>query len=80
MTPDELLNAIIDNFADLHALSIGEFFFEIGLDGSSLDEEREIIGIMRSNRFRQKLRESHIDFSVDRNGKLHFAEVVTNEQ
>lgn len=81
MIPQDLLDAIIVNFADLQGeLSFAEFFFEIGLDGSSFREEIDIARIMRDPNLKRSLRESGIDFIFDRcSGKLRFVEVVTNE-
>lgn len=80
MTSQELFNAIVENFDDLQRdLSWGEFFFEIGTDGSSFHEEIGIVKIMRNPHFKRTLRESGIDFYVDRNGKINFVE-VTNER
>lgn len=77
MTDDELLNAITANFNDLKVeLSLGEFFFEIGMDGSSLMAEVEVARTLRSNSFRQKLRESGIDFLFYRSGKIEFVEIA----
>lgn len=78
MTEQDLLNAIIANFDDLQGeeLGIADFFFEIGTDGSSFQEELEIVRTLRSNSFRQKLRESGIDFLFYRNGKIEFVEIA----
>jgi hypothetical protein len=76
MTPEELLTAITANFADLQGeLTLPEFFFEIGLDGSSHIAEVEVARTLRSNSFRQQLRESGIDFNFYRNRKIEFVEV-----
>ncbi len=78
MTEDELLTAIKDNFDGLQEeLCFGEFFFEIGMDGSSFMAEIEVTRTLRSNSFRQRLRESGMDFLFYRkNGKIEFVEVA----
>lgn len=77
MTPEDLINTIVVNLPDLQGeLSFGEFFFEIGLDGSSLMAEIEVARTLRSNSFRQKLRESGIDFLFYRTGKIEFVEIA----
>lgn len=79
MTEDELLNAIKANFPDLQGeLTFGAFFFELGMDGSSLSAELDIARTLRSHSFRQKLREAGMDFLFYRNGKIEFVQVVTN--
>ncbi|MNL43878.1 hypothetical protein D3C87_1664150 [compost metagenome] len=79
MNNQELLSAITANI-DLKAeLSLGEFFFDIGLDGSSLEAEIEVARTLRSNSFRQKLRATGVDFLFYRNGKIEFVEVTTSE-
>lgn len=77
MNEHELLDAILDNLENFQTkLSLGEFFFDIGLDGSSLMAEVEVARTLHSNSFRQKLRESGIDFNFYRNGKIEFVEVT----
>lgn len=77
MNEDELLTAIKDNLADLQCeLSLPEFFFEIGLDGSSHIAEIEVARTLHSNSFRQQLRDSGIDFNFYRNRKIEFVEVT----
>jgi hypothetical protein len=77
MTEDELLTAIKDNFDELKAeMTIGEFFFTIGLDGSSYIAEIEVARTLRSNAFRQRLHEAGIDFLLYRNGRIEFVEVT----
>ncbi|MCY1456812.1 hypothetical protein D9M71_740570 [compost metagenome] len=77
MNEQELLNAITANLSDLKTeLTPGEFFFELGMDGSSFIKEVEVLRTLRSNSFREKLREAGIDFLFYRNGKLEFVEVT----
>lgn len=77
MTEDELLNAIKDNFDELQTeMPMGELFFSLGMDGSSFAAETEVARTLRSNSFRQKLREAGIDFLLYRNGRIEFVEVT----
>lgn len=76
MTPNELLDAIVANFDGLQGVSAGEFFFEIGMDGSSLSAELEIARTLRDQNFKRLLRKAGIECSLDRDGKLHFVEVT----
>lgn len=77
MTENELLTAIKDNFDELQTeMTAGEFFFTLGLDGSSFEVEIEVARTLRSNSFRQRLHEVGIDFLLYRNGKLEFVEVT----
>ncbi|MCY1183354.1 hypothetical protein D9M73_239660 [compost metagenome] len=77
MNEQELLNAITANLPELRCeLTPGEFFFEIGMDGSSFLKEVEVLRTLRSNSFRQRLRETGFDFLFYRTGKLEFVEVT----
>lgn len=77
MTEDELFNAITDNLPDLQTeQTIGELFFTLGMDGSSFAAEIEVARTLRSNTFRQRLREAGIDFLLYRSGKLEFVEIT----
>jgi hypothetical protein len=76
MTDDELLETIKDNFDNLQGeMTAGEFFFGIGMDGSSFAAEIEVTRTLRSNSFQQQLREAGIEFLMYRNGKIEFVEV-----
>ncbi|MFG0320992.1 hypothetical protein ACF8EF_01410 [Pseudomonas sp. zjy_15] len=76
MNADDLLEAIKASLLDLKsAMPVGELFFTLGMDGSSLAAEVEVSRTLRSNSFRQRLRESGIDFYLYRDGKIEFAEV-----
>jgi len=76
MNTDELFTAIKANLSDLKsAMPVGELFFTLGMDGSSLAAEVEVSRTLRSNSFRQRLRESGIDFYLHRDGKIEFVEV-----
>ncbi|WP_191830880.1 hypothetical protein [Pseudomonas fluorescens] len=77
MNEAELLNRITANLPGLRCeLTLPEFYFEIGMDGSSFMVEIEIARTLRSNSFRQKLRACGIDFLFYRNGKIEFVEVA----
>lgn len=77
MNEDQLLAAIKDNFDELQTeLTMGELFFTLGMDGSSFAAEVEVARTLRSNAFRQRLREAGIDFLLYRSGKLQFIEVA----
>lgn len=76
MTEHELFEAIKTCFSDLkNAMPVGELFFIIGMDGSSLAAEIEVSRTLHSCAFRQRLRESGVDFYLYRDGKIEFVEV-----
>ncbi|MDW2777437.1 hypothetical protein [Pseudomonas sp. BEA3.1] len=76
MNADDLLESIKANLPDLQdAMPVGELFFVIGMDGSSLAAEVEVSRTLHSCAFRQRLRESGVDFYLYRDGKIEFVEV-----
>lgn len=79
MNADDLLESIKANLPDLKsATPVGEFFFTIGMDGSSLLIEVEVSRILAKDSFRNKLRESGVDY-VCRDGQIKFVEVSHGE-